>query len=83
MSPSGRTVIVALGGNAITPGTGSADVYMQFANTRRSLQGVVDLVKQGCRVVLTHGNGPQIGDKLILRSLSVCWWQIPKAVWAT
>lgn len=65
MSSSRHTVIVALGGNAINPGNGSADVYIQFANTRRSLKSVADLIEGGSQVVLTHGNGPQIGDKLI------------------
>lgn len=58
-------VIVAIGGNAIASGRQSTDVYLQFANTRRCLADVVDLIETGCRVVLTHGNGPQIGDKLI------------------
>lgn len=61
----GDIVIVAIGGNAIASGRQSTDVYLQFANTRRCLADVVDLIESGCRVVLTHGNGPQIGDKLI------------------
>lgn len=59
------TVIVAIGGNAIASGGHPTDVYMQFANTRRCLADVVDLVATGHRVAVTHGNGPQIGDKLI------------------
>ena len=58
-------MIVAIGGNAIASGRQPTDVYMQFANTRRCLAAVVDLVESERRVVVTHGNGPQIGDKLI------------------
>jgi len=59
------TAVVALGGNAITRESEDGNIYQQFANTRRSLKGVVDLIRDGYHVVLTHGNGPQIGNYLI------------------
>lgn len=58
-------VVVALGGNAITRETEKGDIYQQFANTRQSLIGICDLIEDGYRVVLTHGNGPQVGNMLI------------------
>lgn len=58
-------VVVALGGNAITRETEKGDIYQQFANTRQSLIGICDLIQDGYRVVLTHGNGPQVGNMLI------------------
>ncbi len=60
-----KTVVVALGGNAITREFEEGDIYQQFANTRRALIGVADLVEKGCRVAITHGNGPQVGHALI------------------
>ncbi|MDZ7359220.1 MAG: carbamate kinase [candidate division KSB1 bacterium] len=60
-----KTVVIALGGNAITREFEEGNIYQQFVNTRRSLVGVVALVEQGYRVVLTHGNGPQVGNALI------------------
>jgi carbamate kinase len=60
-----RTVVVALGGNAITREFEEGNVYQQFANTRRSLVGVLNLIEEGTRVILTHGNGPQVGNALI------------------
>lgn len=60
-----KTIVIALGGNAITREFEEGNIYQQFANTRRSLVGVVALVEQGHRVVLTHGNGPQVGNALI------------------
>jgi carbamate kinase len=60
-----KTVVIALGGNAITREFEEGNIYQQFANTRRSLVGVVALVEKGYRVVLTHGNGPQVGNYMI------------------
>lgn len=57
--------VVALGGNAITREFEEGNITQQFANTRRSLVGVVKLIKQGYRIALTHGNGPQVGNALI------------------
>lgn len=67
-----RTLVIALGGNAIS--TRSSDtIYDEFANTRASLQALKPLFEAGVRLVITHGNGPQVG-KLLRRvelSLSV------------
>jgi len=60
-----KTIVIALGGNAITREFEEGNIYQQFANTRRSLVGVVALVERGFRVVLSHGNGPQVGNALI------------------
>ena len=60
-----KTVVVALGGNAITREFEDGNIYQQFANTRRSLAGVVSLIEKNYRVVIIHGNGPQVGNALI------------------
>ena len=60
-----RTVVVALGGNAISQQFEEGNIHQQFANTRRSLIGVIELIKRGYRVLITHGNGPQVGNALI------------------
>ncbi|RMH60507.1 MAG: carbamate kinase [Calditrichaeota bacterium] len=60
-----QTFVVALGGNAITRESEEGNIYEQFENTRRSLAGVVHLIGQGHRVIITHGNGPQVGNELI------------------
>ena len=59
------TVVVALGGNAITREFEEGNITQQFANTRRSLVGVADLIEAGAKVAVTHGNGPQVGHALI------------------
>lgn len=60
-----KKAVVALGGNAITREFEEGNIYQQFANTRRCLLGVVDLIKKGYRLAITHGNGPQVGNYLI------------------
>ncbi|MBI5854360.1 MAG: carbamate kinase [Nitrospirae bacterium] len=62
-----ETILVALGGNAlITPGQ-PPSIEGQREVLRHALGGVVDLIARGYRVVLTHGNGPQVGH-ILLRS---------------
>ncbi|KPK90859.1 carbamate kinase, partial [bacterium SM23_31] len=60
-----KVVVVALGGNAITREFEEGNIYEQFANTRKSLTGVVDLVEKGYKIAITHGNGPQVGNYMI------------------
>lgn len=57
-----RTVVVALGGNALTreDETGQADQIE--ANATIMAGGVKDLLTAGWRVVIVHGNGPQVGN---------------------
>lgn len=62
---SGATLVVALGGNAITRDYEEGNIYQQFANTRRALVGIMELIRQGYRLAITHGNGPQVGQELI------------------
>ncbi|MCL7928368.1 MAG: carbamate kinase [marine benthic group bacterium] len=65
MSPGRRTVVVAIGGNALSPSGESASVANQFRHTRESLVPIVDLATQGWRIAIVHGNGPQVGDELL------------------
>ncbi len=59
-----KKAVVALGGNAISS-TGQEDIHEQFANTRQSLEGIVELIKEGYKLAITHGNGPQVGNALL------------------
>lgn len=59
------TIVVALGGNALIEEGTDGTIDEQFENTRKSMEAIVGLVRQGYRVVLTHGNGPQAGVHLI------------------
>jgi carbamate kinase len=65
-----RSVVVALGGNALQPEGGRGDIAEQFAHTRESLMAVVELAAKGWRIAIVHGNGPQIGDELLRNECS-------------
>jgi carbamate kinase len=65
MSLNGKTAVVALGGNAITQPGKEDTIANQFANTRRSLDGIVELIRAGYRLAITHGNGPQVGNAIL------------------
>jgi carbamate kinase len=63
--PNAPTAVVALGGNALAPPGERSEISEQFRHTRESLEPIVDLVRDGWRVCLVHGNGPQVGDELV------------------
>jgi carbamate kinase len=60
-----KTIVVALGGNAIIEEGTEGTPTQQFENTRKSMDAIVGLIREGHRVVLSHGNGPQAGVHLI------------------
>lgn len=65
-----RTVI-ALGGNAISPAGSAGTAAEQTANIHRSMRQVAAVVAAGTtELVLTHGNGPQVGNVLIKNELA-------------
>ncbi len=59
-----KKAVIALGGNAISS-TGRDDIHVQFANTRKSLEVVIELIKNNYNLAITHGNGPQVGNALL------------------
>ncbi len=58
--------VVALGGNAVIKKGQRGDIYEQFANARASLEPFVPLIAAGAPLIVTHGNGPQVGDLLLM-----------------
>lgn len=62
-----RTAVIAIGGNALIKGKQHQTVPDQFATAAETCAHIADIVQQGWRVVITHGNGPQVGF-ILLRS---------------
>jgi carbamate kinase len=58
-------IVVTLGGNALLPGNSRGTIEEQIAISRIAMQGVADLVASGTPVVLSHGNGPIVGNIVI------------------
>lgn len=56
-----KTVVIALGGNALTVGGKLADAGTQLRIIDNTADEVADIISQGYKVVMTHGNGPQVG----------------------
>ena len=63
--PSNEIVVVALGGNAILRRGEKGAFEEQYRNVCRTVERIADLVQDGYRVVITHGNGPQVGATLL------------------
>lgn len=60
-----RTAVLALGGNALARSDEPATITNQFRHARESVAPIVELARQGWRIVIVHGNGPQVGDELV------------------
>ena len=60
-----ETLVIALGGNAITRQGEPGTIPQQFEHTAETLGHLVPLFRSDARVLITHGNGPQIGNILI------------------
>lgn len=56
-----KSVVIAVGGNALIHEGQAGTIAEQFVNARDTATHVGALVADGWRVVLTHGNGPQVG----------------------
>lgn len=64
------TCVIAIGGNAILSEKDKGTIQEQMDNIQAACEKVVGLIKQGYNVVITHGNGPQVGQTLIRHKLS-------------
>jgi carbamate kinase len=60
-------IVIALGGNAILKKGEKPTIKTQSRNTRRALQSLFPVIKNN-KVVITHGNGPQVGYLLLKQS---------------
>lgn len=60
-----KKAVVALGGNAISMRDRPDTIPNQFDNTYDSLGSIIELIKHGYRLAITHGNGPQVGNALL------------------
>jgi carbamate kinase len=67
---SASRVVIALGGNAMTGPDGSATPGAQRDAIAEASGHIADVVAAGVEVVLTHGNGPQVGNLLVKNELA-------------
>lgn len=60
-----KTALVAVGGNSLIRAGEKGTIVEQLANARHTARAMVGLIRLGYRLVITHGNGPQVGAQLL------------------
>ncbi|MGA3404504.1 MAG: carbamate kinase [Candidatus Bathyarchaeia archaeon] len=62
---SDALIVIALGGNALLQRGQKGTVGEQYGNVKKTASKIADLIQRGYKVVITHGNGPQVGATLL------------------
>jgi len=65
LKKNNKVAVVAIGGNALLDIEGKSSYSSQMIRTLKFCKELVKVIKSGYKVVLTHGNGPQVGNLLI------------------
>jgi len=65
-----KRAIVAIGGNALIKEGQDGNIHDQFENTREFSESIVKMIKDGWEIVITHGNGPQVGAILLQNNIA-------------
>jgi carbamate kinase len=65
MCDNKKLAVIALGGNALLRGNQQGTVEEQNANTIDTLESLIYLVRDGYNLIISHGNGPQVGNLLL------------------
>jgi carbamate kinase len=74
----GALIVVALGGNAMQAPDGDDSVEGDFSRTAVTARHLAALVARGYRLVITHGNGPQVGNHLLRSELGRVHGNLPE-----
>lgn len=59
--PSAKTAVIAIGGNSLIQDKTKQGVEYQWQAVYETSRHIVEMIRSGWRVVITHGNGPQVG----------------------
>ncbi|HYW95020.1 MAG TPA: carbamate kinase [Bacteroidales bacterium] len=73
-----KLAVIALGGNALLRGDQVGTIDEQEQNTMDTLENLVYLLKEGYDLVISHGNGPQVGNILMRNDAGETMYQIPQ-----
>jgi carbamate kinase len=60
-----KIIVIALGGNALLQRGQIGSFDDQYDNVRKTMAKIVDLIERRHKIILTHGNGPQVGATLL------------------
>ncbi len=72
-----KLTIIALGGNALLKNGQKGTTVEQRENIRQTLQSILPLIKKGNKLIITHGNGPQVGNILLKNDAGEQNYNIP------
>jgi len=64
------TFVIALGGNCILRAGQRGTIEEQYENLRHTAEQLLGLLSSGSRIVITHGNGPQVGNLLLASTMA-------------
>jgi carbamate kinase len=70
--------VVALGGNALLRGNQTGTINQQEKNTYETCKNLLSLLDRDFNIVVTHGNGPQVGNILLRNEAGYNQYKIPK-----
>jgi carbamate kinase len=73
-----KKIVIALGGNALLRGEQDGTIEEQEQNTYDTLMNIVYLIREGHNIVLSHGNGPQVGNILMRNDAGMELYNIPQ-----
>ncbi|MGD0175295.1 MAG: carbamate kinase [Candidatus Bathyarchaeia archaeon] len=60
-----KLIVIALGGNALLRRGQKGTFEEQYRNVKETVTKIADLIERGYKIVMTHGNGPQVGATLL------------------
>jgi len=73
-----KKIVIALGGNALLRGDQAGTIEEQEQNTYDTLMNIIPFIKEGHEIVLSHGNGPQVGNILMRNDAGEIMYKIPQ-----
>lgn len=73
-----KLAVVALGGNSITRSNEAGSIEQQEKSTYATCRNLAYLIKNNYNIVITHGNGPQVGNILLRNEAGYDQYKIPK-----
>lgn len=73
-----KIAVIALGGNALLRGNQIGTIEEQEQNTTDTMENLLFLIREGYNLVITHGNGPQVGNILLRNDAGEQIYDIPQ-----
>ncbi|MCX7797554.1 MAG: carbamate kinase [Melioribacter sp.] len=73
-----KIAVVALGGNALLRSNEAGTIEQQEKHTLQTCKKLIGLLRLGYNIVITHGNGPQVGNILLRNEAGNSLYNIPK-----